>query len=68
MDRILIIDDDVELCGLVGEYLESEGFRIEAVYDGERGLERARQDNSVRGATPYSFQLPNSGVAADGAR
>src|SRR5215831_4419406 len=47
MDRILIIDDDVELCGLVGEYLESEGFRVEAVYDGERGLERARQDNYV---------------------
>jgi DNA-binding response OmpR family regulator len=41
MDRILIIDDDVELCSLVGEYLESEGFRVEAVYDGERGLERA---------------------------
>ena len=47
MDRILIIDDDVELCGLVGEYLESEGFLVEAVYDGERGLERARQDNYV---------------------
>ena len=27
MDRILVIDDDVELCGLVGEYLEPEGFR-----------------------------------------
>jgi two-component system response regulator CpxR len=47
MDRILVIDDDVELCGLVGEYLESEGFLVEAVYDGERGLERARQDNYV---------------------
>ncbi|HVO64290.1 MAG TPA: response regulator transcription factor [Terriglobales bacterium] len=47
MDRILIIDDDVELCGLVGEYLESEGFLVEAVYDGERGLERARQDSYV---------------------
>jgi two-component system, OmpR family, response regulator CpxR len=41
MDRILIIDDDVELCGLVREYLESEGFQIEPVYDGERGLEKA---------------------------
>jgi DNA-binding response OmpR family regulator len=41
MDRILVIDDDVELCGLVGEYLEPEGFQIEAVYDGNRGLERA---------------------------
>jgi len=47
VDRILIIDDDVELCGLVGEYLESEGFLVEAVYDGERGLERARQDSYV---------------------
>ena len=41
MDRILVIDDDVELCALVAEYLEPEGFQIEAVYDGNRGLERA---------------------------
>src|SRR5438105_8719669 len=41
MDRILVIDDDVELCSLVGEYLASEGFKVEAAYDGERGLERA---------------------------
>jgi two-component system, OmpR family, response regulator CpxR len=45
MDRILIIDDDVELCSLVTEYLASEGFKVEAVYDGERGLERALQDD-----------------------
>jgi|SRR5579863_2575411 len=41
VDRILVIDDDVELCGLVGEYLEPEGFQIEAVHDGNRGLDRA---------------------------
>jgi len=41
MDRILVIDDDVELCSLVSEYLESEGFQVESVYDGKRGLERA---------------------------
>jgi len=41
VDRILVIDDDVELCSLVGEYLEPEGFQIDAVYDGNRGLERA---------------------------
>ena len=44
MDHILIIDDDVELCALVTEYLASEGFNVEAIYDGERGLERALQD------------------------
>src|SRR5271154_3240120 len=41
MDRILVIDDDAELCGLVGEYLDPEGFQIEAVHDGIHGLERA---------------------------
>ncbi|HZQ22375.1 MAG TPA: response regulator transcription factor [Terriglobales bacterium] len=41
MDNILIIDDDVELCSLVSEYLESEGFHSEAVHNGERGLQRA---------------------------
>jgi len=41
MDRILVIDDDVELCSLVGEYLGAEGFTVESVHDGEHGLERA---------------------------
>jgi DNA-binding response OmpR family regulator len=47
MDRILVIDDDAELCSLVGEYLESEGFHVEAVYDGERGLEQAAKGEYV---------------------
>ena len=41
MEQVLIIDDDVELCGLVAEYLEPEGFRVEAVHEGERGVARA---------------------------
>ena len=41
MDRILIIDDDTELCSLVSEYLEAEGFGVEAVHDGKQGLETA---------------------------
>jgi DNA-binding response OmpR family regulator len=41
MDRVLIVDDDVELCRLLAERLGSEGFAIEAVHDGVRGLERA---------------------------
>lgn len=41
MDRILIVDDDVELCRLLIERLSTEGFVIEAVHDGQHGLERA---------------------------
>ncbi len=38
---ILVVDDDVELCELVAEYLTPEGFEVEAVYDGIRGIESA---------------------------
>lgn len=41
MDKILIIDDDEELCELVSEYLGVEGFEIDSVNDGATGLERA---------------------------
>ena len=37
---ILIIDDDVELCELVTEYLEDEGFEVQSVHDGTAGVER----------------------------
>jgi len=41
VDRILVIDDDIELCSLVSEYLEPEGFQVESAPDGTRGLEQA---------------------------
>jgi two-component system response regulator CpxR len=45
MDRVLIVDDDFELCNLVSEYLAPEGFRVESVHDGENGLQRALGGN-----------------------
>ena len=41
VDRILVVDDDVELCSLVSEYLRPEGFQVEAVHEGKAGLGRA---------------------------
>ncbi len=38
---LLLIDDDVELCELMTQYLGREGFEVEAVQDAERGVERA---------------------------
>ncbi|MEP6704598.1 MAG: response regulator transcription factor [Acidobacteriota bacterium] len=38
MNKVLIIDDDEELCDLVSEYLTVEGFQTTAVHDGETGL------------------------------
>ena len=41
MGRLLLIDDDVELCALLAEYFDGEGFSLDAVHDGANGLERA---------------------------
>ena len=41
MSKVLIIDDDEELCDLVSEYLTVEGFETTAVHDGATGLEQA---------------------------
>lgn len=41
MDRILIIDDDPELCELVAEYLQPKCFAVDAVHEGSAGLRRA---------------------------
>src|SRR5215470_10840777 len=40
--RILVIDDDAELCKLVARFLTAEGFRVETVRTSTQGLERAR--------------------------
>ena len=40
-NRLLIIDDDLELCELVREYLSSQGFDIEVAHEGDGGCERA---------------------------
>jgi two-component system, OmpR family, response regulator CpxR len=41
MEEILIIDDDVALCELVTEYLQSLGFHVEALHRGDAGAKRA---------------------------
>lgn len=41
MNRLLVVDDDIELCSLVTKYLELEGFEVKTVNEGEQGIELA---------------------------
>jgi two-component system response regulator CpxR len=41
MERILLVDDDTGLCELLTEFLETEGFQVESVHDGEKAVSRA---------------------------
>ena len=44
MERVLLIDDDIELCELVRELLSADGFAVECVHDGEAGVQRAQRE------------------------
>lgn len=41
MPRILLADDDIELCDMLKEYLAAEGFTLDTAHDGETALVRA---------------------------
>lgn len=41
MNKVLLVDDDVELASMLREYIESEGFAADAVHDGEAGVAAA---------------------------
>ena len=44
MDKILIIDDDRELCDLIADFLGRDGFILDSAHDGKKGLEKALQE------------------------
>ncbi len=41
MTRILLVDDDAELSGMLCDFLNRDGFEATSVQDGERGVEQA---------------------------
>lgn len=41
VERILLIDDDVELCAMLEDYLGRHGYSVIAAHHGEQGLEKA---------------------------
>lgn len=43
MDRLLMIDDDLELSELLTEFLSAEGFAVETAHDGEMGAKKATE-------------------------
>lgn len=41
MNKVLLVDDDRELCALQAEYLRAESFSVACEYDGEAGVRSA---------------------------
>jgi two-component system, OmpR family, response regulator CpxR len=42
--RLLLVDDDASLAGLLKEFLELQGFRVDVLHDAEAGLDRVDTD------------------------
>jgi DNA-binding response OmpR family regulator len=43
--RILIVDDEPEVCGLIKDVLETAGYKVEVSYDGKQCLEKIKSNN-----------------------
>lgn len=45
MSKILLVDDDLELCQLMTEFLELEGFNVDVVHNGMDALTKVEQQS-----------------------
>src|SRR5450432_1535325 len=45
MEPILLIDDDVELCSMLGDYLGRHGYQVTTAHNGKPGLGKALGGN-----------------------
>jgi two-component system response regulator HydG len=45
MKKVLIIDDDVDICMLLNRYLSKNGFHVEEAFRGENGLKMLIKEN-----------------------
>lgn len=43
-EKILIVDDEKEICELLAIYLHNDGYVVETAYDGEEALEKIKAD------------------------
>lgn len=56
--RILLIDDDIALCELLGEYLQTEGFEVTSVHDGRTALKQINSEIPGWDAIILDVMLP----------
>src|SRR5690242_6521578 len=45
MNRLLIIDDDVDTCALLSSYLRGKGYETDIAYSGNKGLQKFKAGN-----------------------
>lgn len=56
--RVLLVDDDKELCALLQEYLSSEDFEVSCVNDGKAAIERITQNEADIDVVVLDIMMP----------
>ena len=56
--RVLVIDDERELCALIADYLAPFGYEVVAEHDGAGGVERALNESGKFDAIILDVMLP----------
>ena len=56
--HILLIDDDIELCDLLSEYLSSEGFNVTSVHDGTSAMKQITTESNTWDGIILDVMLP----------
>jgi DNA-binding NtrC family response regulator len=56
-EKILVVDDDKDMCGMISTILEEEGYRIDKAYNGKQAIEKI----STKGydLTILDYKLPD---------
>lgn len=44
MARILVVDDEPEVCNMIGTFLTRKGYKVFAAYDGEEALSLVKEE------------------------
>src|SRR5699024_10307081 len=58
MNHVLLVDDDQELCSLLGAWLEQDGFQVEILHDTASALLRL-DDSQLPDAVVLDVMLPD---------
>ena len=64
-EKILVVDDDTNICELLRLYLTKEGYQVTTANDGEEGLEKFSQVKPG-GLPPHPQDGKHPGDDADG--
>jgi len=57
--RVLLVDDDRQLCEMLTEYLSTDGYAVAAVHDGQAGVDALREaDSGTYDAVVLDITMP----------